>query len=281
MRDATLEQLHELLFELSSAERMNIMLELQNQALRLSQVSKRLDMTISEASRHLERLCDAKLIQKESNGTCGVSAYGKLVLSLLSGLRFAATNRDYWFDYDASGIPDQFIGRLGETKEGVLELDVFKSLENINRMFRESQNYVWVLTNQALGMLADTLIEKLKIGDFDLRSIVPEAILPTLATEPYMPFNHNSFQIKVVPKNPIVMAVTERDAGFCLPNDKGEIDYRGFCSNDPKFHQWCKDLFLYYWDRAKPVSYPTEYSVTESGVPTNVGTKTSTNQISD
>jgi hypothetical protein len=43
-------------------------------------------------------------------------------------------------------------------------------------------------------------------------------------------------------------------AVFCLPNNNGNIDYTGFTGTDPKFLEWCKDLFFYYWEKAKPFS---------------------------
>jgi DNA-binding IclR family transcriptional regulator len=46
---------------------MNLLEELQKQRMKLSHVSEKLDMTITEASRHLQRLTDAKLIQKDVN----------------------------------------------------------------------------------------------------------------------------------------------------------------------------------------------------------------------
>ena len=64
----TVEKMHKLLFELSSAERIKIMLELQKGKLKLSNLSRKLDLTVTEASRHLQRLSEAKLIQKDTDG---------------------------------------------------------------------------------------------------------------------------------------------------------------------------------------------------------------------
>ena len=34
-----------------------------------------------------------------------------------------------------------------------------------------------------------------------------------------------------------------------LPKTDGEVDNMGFISSDARFHQWCSDLFDYYWGR--------------------------------
>ena len=62
-----------LLFELSSSERMNLLKKLQKQRMKLSHVSEKLDMTITEASRHLQRLSEAKLIQKDVDWLYGLT----------------------------------------------------------------------------------------------------------------------------------------------------------------------------------------------------------------
>jgi predicted transcriptional regulator len=63
-----METLCGLLFELSSTERLNILLELQGKEHKLSQLSKDLDLTVSETSRHFQRLSEVGLVQKESDG---------------------------------------------------------------------------------------------------------------------------------------------------------------------------------------------------------------------
>jgi predicted transcriptional regulator len=46
--------------------------------------------------------------------------------------------------------------------------------------------------------------------------------------------------------------MNETLAGLCLPNSAGKIDFStGFASRKPKFHKWCRDLFLHHWERGK------------------------------
>ena len=78
-----MKRLHKLLFELASAERMNIMLELKKEKLKLSHVSRKIDLTVTEASRHLQRLNESKLIQKDIDGYFALTSFGDLALFLL------------------------------------------------------------------------------------------------------------------------------------------------------------------------------------------------------
>jgi predicted transcriptional regulator len=53
----------------------------------------------------------------------------------------------------------------------------------------------------------------------------------------------------------IRVVVTEKHAGFSLPLRSNRANYRAFNGDaDPKFYKWCKDLYLYYWEKAKPVT---------------------------
>lgn len=250
-----MERLCKLLFELSSSERMSVMLEIQKQRLKLSHISRKLDLTVTEASRHLQRLSEARLIQKGIDGLYGLTPFGVLVLSLLSSLGFVSKYRDYFVEYDVSRIPYEFIGRIGELAEGGFGAETFKNLEETEKMFREARKFIWILSDQVLTSAAPTVAERVKTP-FEYRVILSEAAMPPDSKSP-IPSTTPGVQKRVLPRVDVVIVMTEKVAAFCLPNRSGRIDYTGFGGNDPKFHKWCKDLFLYYWEKAKPVGSPT------------------------
>jgi len=247
----TVERLCKLLFELSSSERMGVMLEIQKQRLKLSHISRKLDLTVTEASRHLQRLSEARLIQKGVDGLYGLTPFGVLVLALLSGLGFVSKYRDYFMEYDVSRIPYEYIDRIGELAEGGFGAETFRNLEESEKMFREAREFIWILSDQVLTSSAPIVADRVK-GAFEYRVILSEAAMPPDSKSP-IPSTTHGVQKRILQKVDVVIVVTEKFAAFCLPNLSGRIDYTGFGGSDPKFHRWCKDLFLYYWDKAKPV----------------------------
>jgi len=247
------ERLCKLLFELSSSERMNVMLEIQKQRLKLSHLSKKLDMTVTEVSRHLQRLSEAKLVQKDVEGSYGLTPFGELTLSLLSGLGFISRHSDYFMKYDISPIPYEFISRIGELTEGGLGVDTLTNIHQVEIMLQEAQEYIWILSDQILMSATPIIGEKVKSG-VGYRVIVPEDLVLLPGYKPLIPSSAPSVQKKVLPKVEVVIVMTEKVAVFCLPNQSGKIDYTGFGGSDPKFHKWCKDLYLYYWEKAKPIT---------------------------
>ena len=253
-----MERLCKLLFELSSSERMRIMLEVQKQRLKLSHISKKLDITVTETSRHLQRLSEARLIQKDVEGLYGPTPFGVLVLALLSGLGFVSNYRDYFMEYSVSCIPYEFVERIGELAEGGFGAETFRNLEETEKMFREAREYIWILSDQVLTSAAPTVGEKVK-GPFEFRVILPEVAMPPDHKSP-IPSTTPGVRKRVLQKVEVVIVMTEKVAAFCLPNRIGRIDYTGFGGSDPKFHKWCKDLYLYYWEKAKPVTSYTPHS---------------------
>jgi predicted transcriptional regulator len=65
---------------------MKILSNLSKEALKLSHLAQRQDMTVTEASRHLQRLNDADLISKDVKNLYKITPYGRLILSLLPTL---------------------------------------------------------------------------------------------------------------------------------------------------------------------------------------------------
>jgi predicted transcriptional regulator len=251
-KNSTLERLHKLLFELSSNERINIMLELQKSGLKLSQISRKMDLTVTEASRHLQRLNEAMLIQKDNEGYFQLTPFGKLSMSLLPALGFASKHREYFLEYDISKIPIEFVERIGELEKSAYVSEIFRNLEEGENRIREASELVWILSDQVLASSIPTLAEKMKNTPFDLRIVLPEGMFPP-EEKSRLPSNISYIQKRVLPRVDISIVCTEKYAVFCLSNRNGKIDYTGFAGTDKKFHKWCKDLFLHYWEKAKPI----------------------------
>ncbi len=248
-----MERLHKLLFELSSVERIEIMHELKKGGLKLSHLSRKLDLTVTETSRHLQRLNKYRLTQKDADGLYRLTHFGGLVLTQLSGLDVVSKQQEYFMEYDSSRLPLEFIHRIGELDEGELGTEPFKNVERVEKMLQESSEFLWILSNQILAVLIPTIKKKLSTA-FDLRGILPKAVMPTEDSTAPIPSTAPGVQKRVLENVDVIIVVTEKEAHFCLPNRSGKIDYVGFSGKDPKFRKWCKDLFLYYWAKAKPLS---------------------------
>jgi predicted transcriptional regulator len=243
-----MKQLCDLLFEFSSAERMNIMQSLLKKRLKLSQVSKNLDMTVTEASRHLQRLSDIQLIEKDADGAFGPTSYGRAAVRLLSGLDFVSDNYDYFLEHEVLGLPDAFVDRIGALSYANLNTDIVRVLAYVNDMFQEAEEYMWVMSySYSLPSAIPIVEERLEKG-VTLRTIVPKDLVqqtrdPKTMLGPW----------RVLPELDLRLMITDKEAMCSLPSLDGKPDYTSYIGKDQRFHSWCKDLYLYYWEQAEPM----------------------------
>ena len=246
-----MEKLCDLIFELSNNERMRIINLLSDEDLKLSQLSQKLDITVPEASRHLQRLSDAQIIQKNSGGSYHLTSYGELVLRQLPGLDFILDNRQYFLEHDASHLPYKLISRIGELRFGSLNKDALACIAFAELALKQAEEYSWSLTPQVIASSSTTMEEKIKAG-IKIRAILPEKLVTPPGYNPAY-----GVERRTLPKIQMRVMVTEKEAMLGLPFLNGQMDYAQIISKDLKFREWCKDLFIFYWEKAEPIlSFP-------------------------
>jgi predicted transcriptional regulator len=242
-----MKDLCDLLFEFSSTDRIKIMNRLIEKRLKLSQVSKNLDMTVTEASRHLQRLSEVQLLDKGIDGAFGPTLYGRLVVRLLSSLNFVSGNRQYFLEHDVLGLPDELVDRINALAFARLNTDVVRVLAYVNDMFQEAEEYMWVMSyTHSLPSTILIVEERLENGVI-LQRIFPEEIIPPTGGAETI-----AGPCRTLSKVDVRIMMTEKEAMCSLPSLDGKTDYTSFIGKDPRFHSWCRDLYLYYWEKAKP-----------------------------
>ena len=248
-----MEKLGALLFELSSEERMTILDNLSKEPLKLSHLAQRQDMTVTETSRHLQRLSDAELILKDVEGLYNITPYGKLILSLMPSLGFVSENRKYFQEHDTSVLPPEFIARFGELSHFTFNEDTITNLVHHMKIIEESEEFCWSAANQFHLGTPPLVPESLRRG-VDLRTILPTEVTPPPGFKP-----PEGVQRRTIPGFNLVLIASEKEAVLGLPYLSGKMDHAQYFGMDPGFLKWCRDLFLYYWDRAKPMGllHPT------------------------
>ena len=240
-----MKDLCDLLFEFSSTERMKIMNSLMVEGLKLSQLSKSIDMTVSEASRHLQRLSDLELIDKNADGAYIPTSFGRLAVNLLRGLDFASENRQYFLEHDILGLPEALVDRIGALSNTTINTDTVRVLAHVDKMFQEADEYIWVMSYAPSLPSTIPLVEARLENGVILRRIFPEEIIPTQGEAETI-----SGPCRTLPRVDVRIMMTEKEA-MCSPRSiEGKTDYTSFIGKDSEFHAWCKDLYLHYWDQA-------------------------------
>jgi predicted transcriptional regulator len=238
----------ELLFELSSSDRIKIMLLICKQNLRLSYISKKMNMTVTETSRHLQRLSEAKLLEKTVDGSYKLTPFGQLALSLMPSFKFISAHQEYLVTHNLSNLPSEFTARIGDLQNCTFRNDVMMAFHSVEKLIEEAQEYVWILSNQVLMSTIKPLENALK------RSVKFKLILPEEFTWPSdlkpPPIFTSLTERRSLKEVDVILVLSEKQARLAFPTVSGTMDYIGFGATDEQAHKWCSDLFMYYWQKA-------------------------------
>ncbi len=233
--------IEKIFFELASENRLGILIELQTSMLKTQDIARKLDVTPTEAVRQLQRLSDAKLVQRHPNGTFSTSPFGKLVLQFSSSIDFISRHREYFSTHDILQIPTQFVNRIGELCQANLIMDTIESLNTGQRIMMEAKQYAWGIAEGQIPELMGPIMDKKVQEGFQIRMLVPESVLTPTELSP-------NVELKGLPEIPLGIALTESAAVVTFRFIEGRFDYAGFYGTDSVFLKWAKDLFLHYWD---------------------------------
>jgi len=252
-----MESLCNLFFELSNDDRLRIFLQLEGNALKMTHLSRDLDLTVQETSRHLSRLSEKRLIWKDVEGFHHLTPYGEQVLRILPSFEFLSKHEEHFTTHSISCLPHSFASRIGDLVNSKLMDDVMVAFHNVENRIREAEEYVWILSDQVLMSSITLLVEALKRGA-RFKTIMPKDLTPPpgFTAHGEQQFFEQATRSKLMEnrflnKVDVAIVMSEKEAGVTFPNLEGRIDYGfGFITTDKPGHVWCRELFQYYWERA-------------------------------
>ncbi len=240
------ERLDLLFFELASEDRLNILRELNKTSLKMQDIARKLDLTATEASRQLQRMSKAELIERLPEGLYIATQFGKLVLSLSPSLEFALKHKQYFQNHNIWQLPPSFIFRLGELSQGVLLTEMGEVLIRWEELIRAAEEHLWVMTPQRIPSLV-RVIEERTLQGVKLRYINPEQLslaYPNVLTG-------QNIDRRILNNFDFGVLASEKEAMIGLPFMDGTPNPSGIFGHDSVFLKWVHDLFLYYWDPRK------------------------------
>jgi len=243
------EEAAELLLELASQDRLKILLELDKEPSKISQLAVKLSSSIQEASRQFGRLEEVGLIEKHADGKFVLSSLGKISLSLTPAFALMGKERDYFNSHDPSYLPRPFLERMAELSEHGRIDHIDDALKFQHRVVKESEDFVWFISDQPVGHSF-----RESHSHFP-PNVKLKLILPKSADTEVFHAARNSMgprlEIGLVDDLRLVLAMNEKIAAFGLPTLDGRSDYsRGLVGDSPKFRDWCRDLFSHYWEKS-------------------------------
>lgn len=266
---AKMERLCDILFELSNEDRLEILLRLVEEPFNLTTLSKKLDLTTQETSRHVFRLTEVNLTRKDPEGLIHVNPVGKLLLTQMRDMELVSRHLEYFNLHRTDHLPVEFTSRLGELTNATYIDDVMVVLHNMENVIAEAEEYIWSMTDQypanAYSLFAEALERGVVLNAIERKgySAPPQILeaIPEEVRETIIRLRSKGFVVdRLIPDVDIHIFMTEKEvASVAFPLHGGRFDYIGFSSKDPQVHKWCHDVYEHYWETAKP---RTEFFIT-------------------
>ena len=224
---------------------MNIMKALERGRRRLSWIAEEVGESVQETHRNLSRLSRVGLVDKDGEGYYVLTAFGRYVLAVLPTLEFLCEHRSYFESHDLSRIPLKFVYRIGELSGSRRAPDTFTAIRYSEIIIEESEDYVWIIAEQVLASAAQLASRKISEG-VSLRVVVPRGLKPPPGVDLA---SLRNVDVRLIDSVDAALVLNEERACLAFPRLDGEMDYRGFLVESKTGHEWCKDLFEYYWGR--------------------------------
>lgn len=264
--------LYDMLFEVSNDMRHRILIYLRDSPSTVTKISQKLGISLTEASRHFNRLSQAGLIQKKPEGDYFITLMGKTILAQVEPLSFVVRHIQYFQDHDATRIPERFLNRIHELGEAeanyTKRANIMRLVEKIQRIPVEAEQYSYCILDESSMELVlyaepDENNESTQsIIDTILRGIDSRALFPISLDKNRIPpeslkafydlHNLGNFEFRIIDRVDLFLYMNEKFSIISFPEKTNKYDYLGFEATDQKTLNWCKDIFDYYWDRSKP-----------------------------
>lgn len=245
--------------EISSEQRLNIILNLNEKAWNLSTLARKLNATVPEIHRNLGRLQNAKFVKKDSNGNYTLTTFGRTIYKQIPTISFMLKNKEYCDSHDFGFLPNKFIQRIGSLDESQIINGYVKIIEKWKEIYKNSQKYIYnILIEAPYDQDLLQIIDNKLRSRVQLRSIFSEfAVVPKERKEILSKFNFDkhfkdgTIERRMLKGTKIAVIVNEVEAGLSFPGANNEADMsKMLYSKDDEFHEWCLDYFKESWDRS-------------------------------
>lgn len=245
--------------EVSSEQRVSMLLNLAKEKHNLSGMAKRLDATAAEIHRNFGRLQKAGLIKKDTDGNYELTLYGKTICAQIPTFVFMSKNKKYFENHDFSDLPQKYIQRIGALADSEIITGYVKVMEKWESIYKNSTDYICNIlieipyNEKILQVLEDKLKHKTKISSiFSESAIISKERQDLLSKFDFAKYVKDGILERKMRKDvKIALVLNEKEAGLSFPSDKGEPDMsKMFYSSAESFHEWCLDYFDESWKTA-------------------------------
>ena len=254
--------------ELSNSQRLQIINALKNCSMNLTLLAKHLGITMQEAHRNFNRLMDAGIVSRDSNGSYSLTTFGNTITTQIPSINFLSKNKNYFSDHYFGNLPMKFIQRIGSLDDSKFIQGLVAVIEEIKEMYRHSNEYIYGMIPQVPLDLIEVAAKIVMERKIKFNYILPKnAVIPKKGKDFLNEINYPELlksglvERKMIDDVKVSVVLNEKKALLMFPSIKGETDMnRAFSNsidreNNKLFHEWCLDYFRYSWLDSKPFDH--------------------------
>jgi len=237
---------------IANETRIRILTSLSQKPMRLTNVSRSLDITPQEAKRHLKILHECKLIDRQPDSKYIISNFGKLLLRFLMVMERSTQLKSYILEHRIGGHSDLFL-MLNDVKLIANGLEV---IEAVYRIVENAKRMLYVFVEGILHLLPR--IQRHLTHIEDVRLLIPNA--KQELCEDFLKILLRKFDVKIKVLNVKLNEAADYcnllindDAVICFfPTHDGVMDLnQAIVSDDYIFRQLSLMKFHRFWSQSK------------------------------
>jgi predicted transcriptional regulator len=242
-------------FELANQQRLSIIFKLSEKGAKLYQLAKDLNIKMQEAHRNVNRLQNAELIEKDSEGIFSLTTFGNTIIKQIPTFDYLSRCKEYFSEHTLGELPMKFIQRIGALENCEFVKGIVTILERWKQICIESEEHIYEIIPQVPLDLIEPAIDKVKNNQIELSYIFPRNVIVPKGRKELLKrlgfdelLDTNRIERRMVNRVQVAVFLNEKKASVLFPTQKGETDMNMmFYSEDPVFHEWCLDYFNYRW----------------------------------
>lgn len=259
----------EICSELASETRCSILISLANKPAKLSSLARELNITAQEASRNVNRLAEAGLVEKwggdvvdipHISGAFHLTEVGRLLIKEIPYFVVLKKHQEFLKEHTFKDIPDKFVQRIGVFKNCEVVRNVTVVFEKLKKLESGAEDRLNIMVSQAWPeegkILAERAINDVDVcGIFGRNTVFPKEVIENVIPTVSELEKRGKIRIKMLDTVNIAIYISESQSALMFPNMKEEVDMNILLyGDDPAFNEWCLDLFDYYWEHAGPAN---------------------------
>ncbi len=243
--------------EMASEQRLNILINLNEEKTKISNMAKKLSATVPEVHRNFTRLTKSELISKNVDGSYELTILGTTMIAQISAIVFISKNEKYFKNHIFKSLQTKFIHRIGSLSDSEIISGYVKVSEKWEQIYKNSEKFIYNIlveasySSELMTIIEDRLNKKIVINSvFSDLAIVSSERKKSLSKINVDKFIENDTLVRKMKKNvKIALIMNEKEAGISFPTNENEVDLsKMIYSSNPEFREWCYDYFKHIWE---------------------------------